>query len=187
MDSEVFDEFELAGAPDGFQRLWNPHRAAYQSRGQNQVTGEGDCPFCQGPERTDEESLIVHRGKTCFVLLNLYPYNPGHLLVCPYRHVPDLTDLTAEESREFTSLAQSSMRVLTAAARPMGFNLGINQGQAGGAGIAPHLHQHVVPRWQGDANFMPIIAQTKNLSATLGQTRELIATTWTPDVAEGSD
>ncbi len=172
------DEFELAGVPDAFQRLWTPHRAAYQKRGQDQVSGAADCPFCQGPGRSDEDSLIVHRGKSCFVLLNLYPYNPGHLLVCPYRHVPDLTDLHDAEAQEFTALTQRAMVVLREAANPGGFNLGINQGKVGGAGIAAHLHQHVIPRWNGDTNFMPIIAQTKNLSQTLGETRDLVASTW---------
>ncbi|GAA1817685.1 HIT family protein [Nesterenkonia flava] len=172
------DDFRLAGVPDAFQRLWNPHRAAYQSRGQDQVTGADDCPFCQGPARSDEDSLIVARGKTCFVILNLYPYNPGHVLVCPYRHVPDLTDLRPEEAAEFTRLAQQAMRVLRAVAKPAGFNLGINQGKVGGAGIAAHLHQHVIPRWGGDTNFLPVIAQTKNLSATLGETRQLLAEAW---------
>lgn len=181
-----YDEFELPGTPDGFQRLWSPHRAAYQSRGQEQVTSSQNCPFCAAPGREDEDSLIVHRGNHCFVLLNLYPYNPGHLLICPYRHVPDLTDLTAVESAEFISLAQDAMRTLKVTARPHGMNLGINQGKAGGAGIAPHLHQHVVPRWGGDTNFLPIIAQTKNLTATLADVREQISAAW-PGVTEDQD
>lgn len=172
------DSFELPGVPDAFQRLWTPHREAYQSKGQDQVTGEHNCPFCAAPERSDDESLIVARGRTCYVLLNLYPYNPGHLLVCPYRHVPDLTDLTAEEANEFTALTQQAMRALRAEANPAGFNLGINQGKVGGAGIAAHLHQHVIPRWSGDTNFLPIIARTKSLSVTLGEIRRLVAGAW---------
>ncbi|MGO1193258.1 MAG: HIT family protein [Nesterenkonia sp.] len=178
MEPHSVDDFELAGVPDAFQRLWSPHRAAYHSRGQDQVTGEGDCPFCLAPQRSDEGSLIVHRGRSCFVLLNLYPYNPGHMLVCPYRHVPDLTDLSDQESAEFMSLTQQAMGVLREVAKPSGVNLGINQGKVGGAGIAAHLHQHLVPRWSGDTNFMPIIAQTKNLSATLGETQQLLAEAW---------
>ncbi|WP_300344783.1 HIT domain-containing protein [Nesterenkonia sp.] len=176
--SEGVEDVPVAGVPDAFQRLWNPHRAAYQSRGQDQVTGEGDCPFCQGPARSDEDALIVRRGRLCFALLNLYPYNPGHVLVCPYRHVPDLTDLSEDEAAEFVAMTQQAMRVLREVARPAGFNLGINQGKVGGAGIAAHLHQHVVPRWSGDTNFMPIIAQTKNLSATLGESQQLLARAW---------
>lgn len=172
------DDFELPGVPDAFQRLWTPHRQAYQSKGQSQVTGEDNCPFCAAPGRSDEESLIVARGSTCFVLLNLYPYNPGHLLVCPYRHVPDLTDLDSEESVEFTALTQAAMCALRVVAKPSGFNLGINQGKVGGAGIAAHLHQHVIPRWGGDTNFLPLIAQTKSLSATLGDIRQQVADKW---------
>ncbi|GFZ80249.1 HIT family protein [Nesterenkonia alkaliphila] len=172
------DSFELPGVPDAFQRLWTPHREAYQSKGQDQVTGEHNCPFCAAPGRSDEESLIVARGRHCYVLLNLYPYNPGHLLVCPYRHVPDLTDLTEQESAEFIALTQKAMRALRGGADPAGFNLGINQGKVGGAGIAAHLHQHVIPRWSGDTNFLPIIAQTKSLSVTLGEIRRLVAEAW---------
>lgn len=172
------EEVGLAGVPDAFQRLWNPHRIAYLARGQDQVTGSGDCPFCAGPKHSDAESLIVHRGIRCFVVLNLYPYNPGHLLICPYRHVPDLTDLDAEESAEFTSMAQVAMTALRHAARAQGFNLGVNQGKVGGAGISAHLHQHVVPRWGGDGNFLPVIAQTKNMSQTLGETHELLVAAW---------
>lgn len=180
------DNYVLPGVPDAFQRLWTPHREAYQVKGQDQVTGEDNCPFCAGPKREDEQSLIVHRGRTCYVLLNLYPYNPGHLLVCPYRHVPDLTDLGPEEAAEFTALTQDAMRALRAQSHPAGFNLGINQGKAGGAGIAAHLHQHVIPRWSGDTNFLPIIAQTKSLSATLGEIRRLVAQAW-PDIAGGAE
>lgn len=168
----------LAGVPDAFQRLWNPHRIAYLKRGQDQVTGSGDCPFCAAPARSDAESLIVHRGTRCFAVLNLYPYNPGHLLICPYRHVPDLTDLGPQESAEFTGLSQVAMTALRNVAAAQGFNLGINQGKVGGAGISAHLHQHVVPRWGGDGNFLPIIAQTKNMSQTLGQTHEMLAEAW---------
>lgn len=177
-DGQVTDEFQLAGVPDGFQRLWNPHRMAYVSKGQDQVTGEATCPFCAAPARADEDSLIVARGSTCFALLNLYPYNPGHLLVCPYRHVPDYTDLTVEETAEFARFSQIGMTALRLASNCTGYNLGMNQGVTGGAGIAAHLHQHVVPRWSGDGNFLPIIAQTKNMAQTLGTVREALAESW---------
>ncbi|MDZ5078417.1 HIT domain-containing protein [Nesterenkonia sp. HG001] len=176
-DAET-DDFPLAGVPDAFQRLWNPHRIAYMRRGQDQVSGAEDCPFCAGPRRSDDESLIVHRGHHCYVLLNLYPYNPGHLLVCPYRHVPDLTDLTLAESQEFIRLSQVAMVALRTVAAPGGFNLGLNQGKDGGAGISAHLHQHVVPRWGGDGNFLPIIAQTKNMAQTLGETHRMLHDVW---------
>jgi len=177
-DAEVTDDFGLAGVPDAFQRLWTPHRMAYIKGGQDQFKNKDDCPFCVGPTRTDEESLIVYRGKTCYVVLNLFPYNPGHLLICPYRHVPDYTDITAEETAEFAELTQTAMRVLRKVSNPSGFNLGMNQGVTGGAGIAAHLHQHVVPRWGGDGNFFPIIAQTKAITQTLDEVRKLVAEAW---------
>ncbi|WP_375141823.1 HIT domain-containing protein [Zhihengliuella sp.] len=177
-DAEATDDFSLPGVPDSFQRLWTPYRMAYIKAGQQQVTDEHSCPFCRAPERSDEESLIVHRGETAFVVLNLFPYNPGHLLVCPYRHVPNYTDVTVEETAEIAALSQHAMRVLRRTANPSGFNLGMNQGTTGGAGIAAHLHQHVVPRWGGDGNFFPIIAQTKAIPATLADVREQIAGAW---------
>lgn len=177
-DAAVTDDFELPGVPDAFQRLWTPHRLAYIKGGQEKVTGSHNCPFCEAPSRSDEESLIVHRGALCFVILNLFPYNPGHLLVCPYRHVPDYTDLSVEETAEFAALSQQAMRVLRAVSNPTGFNLGMNQGVTGGAGIAAHLHQHVVPRWGGDGNFLPIIAQTKAITQTLGDVRQQVAAAW---------
>lgn len=157
---------------------------AYIQAGPDQVKDEHTCPFCAAPSRDDESSLIVHRGATCFVILNLYPYNPGHLLVCPYRHIPMYTDATAEETQEMAELAQTAMIAFETATRPKGYNLGMNQGVAGGAGIAAHLHQHVVPRWTGDGNFLPIIARTKNMSQTLGQTREILADVWPQAAAE---
>lgn len=181
----VVDDFELPGVPDAFQRLWTPHRLAYVKGGQDQFKGKDNCPFCEAPGRGDEESLIVHRGKLAYVVLNLYPYNPGHLLVCPYRHVPDYTDLTLEETAEFAALSQQAMRVLRQVANPSGFNLGMNQGVTGGAGIASHLHQHVVPRWGGDGNFMPIIAGTKAITQTLADVRQQVADAWA-DAGQGS-
>lgn len=177
-DAEVTDSFELAGVPDAFARLWTPHRLAYVKGGQEQVTGKDNCPFCDGPSRTDEEALIVHRGKLAYVILNLFPYNPGHLLVCPYRHVPDYTDIPVEESAEIAALSQKAMRVLRRVSNPSGFNLGMNQGVTGGAGIAAHLHQHIVPRWSGDGNFLPIIAGTKAITQTLGDARQQLAAAW---------
>ena len=177
-DAEVTDDFGLAGVPDAFQRLWTPHRMAYIKGGQDQFKDKDDCPFCVGPTRSDEESLIVYRGRTCYVVLNLFPYNPGHLLICPYRHVPDYTDITVEETAEFSELTQTAMRVLRKVSNPSGFNLGMNQGVTGGAEIAAHLHQHVVPRWGGDGNFFPIIAQTKAITQTLDEVRKLVAEAW---------
>jgi ATP adenylyltransferase len=177
-DDEATDGFELPGVPDAFQRLWTPHRMAYVKGGQGQFKNKDECPFCVAPARPDEESLIVHRGETAYVVLNLFPYNPGHLLVCPYRHVPDYTDITPAETAEFAELTQTAMRVLRKVANPSGFNLGMNQGEAGGAGVAAHLHQHVVPRWGGDGNFFPIIAQTKAITQTLDEVRKQVADAW---------
>lgn len=174
----VQDDFELAGVPDAFARLWTPHRMAYVKGGQGQFEDQDDCPFCAAPQRSDEESLIVHRGELVFVVLNLYPYNPGHLLVCPYRHVPDFTDLSVAETAEFAALTQQAMRVLRQVSNPSGFNLGMNQGVTGGAGISTHLHQHVVPRWGGDGNFLPIIAGTKAITQTLADVRDQVAARW---------
>ena len=164
---------------DGFDRLWTQHRMVYVAGDQRPADGgETDCPFCSAPGRTDEEGLIVARGEHVFAVLNLYPYNPGHLLICPYRHVADYTDLTEDETRELAEFTQEAMRAIRRVSSPPGFNLGMNQGAAGGAGIAAHLHQHVVPRFGGDANFLPIIAQTKALPQVHDQVRALVAGEW---------
>jgi ATP adenylyltransferase len=126
----------------------------------------------------DEEGLIVHRGVTAFVVMNLYPYNPGHLLICAYRHVPDLTDLTEQECNEVSALTAHSMKTIRKVSQPAGFNLGMNQGAISGAGVAEHIHQHVVPRWSGDANFMPIIGKTKVMPQLLTLTRAEISAAW---------
>lgn len=167
---------ELPGVPNGFQHLWTPHRLVYIQEGQ-QPKAE-DCPFCLAPARADEESLIVHRGKHAFALLNLFPYNSGHLLICPYRHFSTYDLATPEETQEIAELTQQAMRTLKKVSSAHGFNIGMNQGEVAGAGIAGHLHQHVVPRWANDANFFPIIAQTKALPRLLGDVRDDIAAAW---------
>jgi ATP adenylyltransferase len=169
-----------AGAPDGFGRLWTPHRMAY-IQGESKPTGPapGDgCPFCAIPDMTDEDGLIVRRGVHAYAVLNKYPYNGGHLMAVPYRHVADYTELTAEETAEVAELTKQAMSALRRASGAHGFNIGINQGSAGGAGIAAHLHQHVVPRWGGDTNFMPVVGHVKVLPQMLGDTRKLIADAW---------
>ncbi|HEX7662707.1 MAG TPA: HIT domain-containing protein [Pseudonocardiaceae bacterium] len=168
------------GVPDALQRLWTPHRMAY-IRGENKPTEDSaqDCPFCVLVRRGDDEAtLIVARGRLVFAVLNLYPYNPGHLMVLPYRHVADYTDLTPGETVELAEFTQRAMRVIRRVSAPHGFNIGMNQGEIAGAGIAAHLHQHVVPRWGGDANFMPVIGHTKVLPQLLGETRSLLAEAW---------
>ncbi|HWU45886.1 MAG TPA: HIT domain-containing protein [Humibacter sp.] len=174
---ELVDPSHLVGVPDAFQRLWTPHRMVYINQGQQSPHGE-DCPFCVAPTLSDEESLIVHRGRTVYALLNLFPYNSGHLLVCPYRHVSLYDDAMAEETAEIASVTQTAMRVIREVARNDGYNIGMNQGEIAGAGIASHLHQHVVPRWAADANFLPIVAKTKALPQLLGEVREAIAGAW---------
>lgn len=169
---------EFAGSADGFERLWTPHRMAY-IRGERPAEDGGEgCPFCAGPDRSDQDGLIVHRGVECFVVMNLFPYNPGHLLVCPYRHVSLYVDLTESETVEFTALTKAAVAALESASAPHGFNIGMNQGAVAGAGVAAHLHQHVVPRWGGDANFFPIIARTKALPALLEDVRSQLAAAW---------
>ena len=166
----------FAAAPDAFQRLWTPHRLAYIQNGQ--LPAEEECPFCLAPSMTDEQALIVARGEHAYVLLNLFPYNSGHLLVCPYRHVAAYDDATDDEVAEIASLTRVAMRVLTQTANCQGFNIGMNQGRIAGAGIAEHLHQHIVPRWALDSNFFPIIAGTKALPRLLGEVRDEIANAW---------
>jgi len=163
-----------AAEPDGLDRLWTPHRMAYIS-GADRPEG---CAFCAAPGLVEGESLVVARGEQVFAVLNLYPYNPGHLLVCPYRHVADYTELTGAETAELAAFTQRAMRVIRHASSPHGFNLGMNQGAVAGAGIAAHLHQHVVPRWGGDGNFMPVIGRTKVLPQLLGDTRALLLKAW---------
>jgi ATP adenylyltransferase len=167
------------GAPDGFQRLWMPHRMAY-IKGENKPAeaDEPDCPFCRIPGLPDAEALIVARGSLVYAVLNLYPYNSGHLMVCPYRHVADYTELDDAESAELAKLTRQAMRTLRTASGAQGFNIGMNMGGVAGAGIAAHLHQHVVPRWGGDANFMPVVGRTKVLPQLLADTRELLAGAW---------
>ena len=169
----------LAGVPDAFQRLWTPHRWAYLS-GQDRPADDSEaaCPFCRVPGLDDADGLVVARGEHAYVVLNLYPYNPGHMLVCPYRHVADYTDLGLDEVAEVASLTRSAMRVLRHVSHPHGFNLGINQGPVAGAGVAAHLHQHVVPRWGGDSNFLPVVARTKAVPVLLADTRTLLADAW---------
>lgn len=171
------DILESMGAMgDGHERLWTPHRLVYI---QNlQQPEEDECPFCLAPDKGDEDGLIVFRGKTSFVLLNLFPYNTGHMLVCPYRHVDTYDKATEEEIAEIGLLTQQSMRTLNKVFGNHGANIGMNQGQVAGAGIAAHLHQHIVPRWRNDANFFPIIAQTKAMPRLLGEVRETIASNW---------
>lgn len=163
---------------DRLERLWTPYRMAY-------ITGEpgngrdGDgCPFCEIPKKSDEDGLILHRGATAYAVLNLHPYNPGHLMVVPYRHTSEFETLTDDESRELTSMTQDAVRAVRAASAPHGFNVGLNLGGVAGGSLASHLHQHVVPRWSGDANFMTVLSNTKIMPQLLADTRALLAGAW---------
>ena len=167
------------GETDGLDRLWTPHRMAY-IRGENKPadSGAGECPFCRVPGGTDRDGLVVARGDLAYAVLNLYPYSPGHLLICPYRHIADYTETSDEEAAEMSALTKRAMAVVRAVSGAHGFNLGMNQGAIAGAGISAHLHQHVVPRWSGDQNFMPIIGRTKTLPELLADTRDLLSGAW---------
>ncbi len=170
----------FAGEPDAFGRLWAPHRMAYiHGAGKPAHPDPGEhCPFCRVASLSDEDALIVARGELVYAVLNLYPYNSGHLMTVPYRHVADYPDLTVDEVAELGDFTQRAMRALRAAMGPHGFNLGMNQGGVAGAGIAAHLHQHVVPRWGGDTNFVPVIAHTRVLPQLLSDARRELAAAW---------
>jgi len=178
-DAEVVSQ-DGAGVPDGFQRLWMPHRLAY-IKGEGKPGETEECPFDRLPRLRDAEALIVARGVLVYAVLNLYPYNSGHLMVVPYRHIADYTDLTETETAELADFTKRSMTALRDASQAQGFNIGMNMGHVAGAGIAAHLHQHVVPRWGGDANFMPVVGRTKVLPQLLADTRAILAAAWPPD------
>ena len=165
---------------DAWERLYTPHRMVYlRGEGKPTTDSAGDhCPFCRATELPVDEGLVIARGEYVYAVLNLYPYNSGHLMICPYRHVADYPDLTVAEVAELASFTQKAMRVVRRVSGAHGFNIGMNQGAVSGAGIAAHLHQHVVPRWGGDTNFMPIIGGTKVIPQLLNDTRELLATAW---------
>ena len=160
---------------EGFDRLWTPHRMAYVVAAPDDDTD--GCPFCAMREPRDGD-LVVARGETVFVVLNLHPYNPGHLMVMPYRHVPDLEDLADEEAAELMAATRRAVEVLKQVSGPHAFNIGINLGGVAGGSLAEHLHQHVVPRWSGDANFITVLGGTKTLPQLLEQTAELLADAW---------
>jgi len=168
------------GNPDAFQRLWTPHRMAY-IKGEGKPNGDladDGCPFCAIPTLDDEKGLIVRRGELCYAVLNLYPYNSGHLMLVPYRHLADYCELDREETLELATLTQQALVALRKAGGAQGFNVGMNLGGVAGAGIAAHLHQHVVPRWGGDTNFMPVVGHTRVLPQLLADTRQLVAENW---------
>lgn len=151
------------------ETLWAPWRMEF-------ITGKRGpgCIFCQLPAAVDrrKENLILHVGKLAFVIMNRYPYHSAHLMVIPLRHTSEFTDLTASENAEMSLLQQQCLRVLKATYSPEGFNFGMNLGQSGGAGIREHLHWHIVPRWLGDTNFLPLLCGTRSMPELLGETFE---------------
>ena len=154
-------------------RIWAPWRLAYVKDAAKDSAEE--CIFCAKPAAGDDRgNLIVHRGERCFVILNLFPYTNGHLMVAPYDHVSRVQDLPPETTAEMMELAQRAMSVLEDGYAPHGFNVGFNQGRVAGAGVEHHIHMHVVPRWGGDTNFMPVLADTRVMPQTLDQTYEAL-------------
>ena len=165
---------------DGFRRLWTPHRLAYIKEAAEQGTDQG-CPFCRIPTLPDEEGMVVARGERVYAVLNLHPYNPGHLMVLPYRHVGDLEELTTDELLDLMEFTRRAVRAMKQVAAPHAFNVGLNLGHVAGGSLSEHLHQHVVPRWGGDANYLAVIAQTKVIPQLLAETRALLAGAWPTD------
>ena len=143
-------------------RLWAPWRLEY-------LKGEksSDCIFCSRPALDDEEAFVVHRGSSCYVILNAFPYTNGHVMVAPYDHVGDLRELAPEAAGELMGLTQRALGAIEHVYGPEGFNLGMNLGEVAGAGFAGHLHMHVVPRWKGDTNFMPVVGDTRVMPEAL--------------------
>lgn len=153
---------------DGWQMeyLWAPWRMEYIVE-----VEKGGCIFCQKQEEKDDEAnFVLYRGKSNLIILNLFPYNPGHLLVAPYRHIPRLEDLTDEELAEHFNMVRKSVKLLTEVLKPTGFNIGLNIGKISGAGLEEHIHTHIVPRWQGDTSFMPVVSNTKVVPEALKAT-----------------
>jgi ATP adenylyltransferase len=156
------------------KQLWAPWRLEYIQ----QADEQDGCVFCLAAAGDDESSLVVHRGKLVFVLLNKFPYSSGHLMVAPVRHIGEFGDLTDDEALEIHRLAERGIAALAETYAPQGYNLGWNLGRIAGAGVVDHIHLHVVPRWAGDTNFMPVLADVKVLPEHLVATREKLAAAW---------
>ena len=155
-------------------RLWSPWRLQY-------VTSTGDphgCVFCEALSSEEAGSLVVHRGRDCYVILNLFPYNSGHLMVVPNRHIATLSAATREERCEMMDLTRLAEQALTESYRPQGLNVGINLGKAAGAGVLDHLHVHLVPRWSGDTNFMSVVGEVRVLPEDITQTAHRLRETF---------
>lgn len=158
----------------GFEKLWAPWRMKYIEG--IDVEDDGGCIFCEKPkENDDKKNFIIYRGKKCFIILNIFPYNNGHLLVVPYEHTSDMKDLDSETMLELMKTTSIVIEAIKKTMRPDGFNIGMNLGRTAGAGIKEHLHMHIVPRWNGDTNFMPVIGGTKVISESLEDTYEKLS------------
>ena len=166
------------GERDHLQRLWTPYRMTYLAEAPQKRDRDSEQPFTDIPQRSDEDGLVVARGELVYAVLNLYPYNPGHLMVVPYRRLSEIEDLTDAESAELMAFIQKAIRVIKNVSRPHGFNVGLNLGTSAGGSLAEHLHVHVVPRWGGDVNFMPVVGHTKVLPQLLADTRKILADAW---------
>jgi ATP adenylyltransferase len=158
--------------------LWAPWRHPYVTGSEPRTDAPG-CVFCAAPNEPAELSLVVYRGTKNYVILNRYPYNVGHLMVLPYRHVPSLVDLSAAELHELADLTQRAEQVLTGLFEPSGINVGINLGLAAGAGLRDHLHLHLVPRWSGDHSFITVVGETRVLTEELPATALRLRAAWT--------
>ena len=178
MDPEETIVDRGVGDPDHLQRLWTPHRMTYIADAVKAGAATSSEPFTDIPNMSDEDGLVVARGELVYAVLNLYPYNPGHLMVVPYRRVAELENLTEAESAELMTFTQKAIRVMKAVSRPHGFNVGLNLGTSAGGSLSEHLHMHVVPRWGGDANFITVIGDSKVIPQLLRDTRALLAAEW---------
>jgi ATP adenylyltransferase len=156
------------------ERLWAPWRLEYVRTADE----DSGCVFCRAAGLEDDEGLVLHRDELAFVLLNKYPYAGGHLMVAPYRHCGDLSELTSEEALAIHRLVAAAVGVLDAVMQPHGYNLGWNLGRVAGAGVVDHVHEHVVPRWAGDTNFMPVLADVRVMPEALAETRRRLAGAW---------
>ena len=156
------------------KQLWAPWRLEYIE----QADEQSGCVFCLAAEGDDEERHVVHRGERAFVMLNKFPYNSGHLMIAPFRHVAELAALEEPEALEVHRLAAAALEALGAEYDPQGYNLGWNLGRVAGAGVVDHVHLHVVPRWDGDTNFMPVLGDVKVLPEHLSETRRRLAAAW---------
>ncbi|MEU7138796.1 HIT domain-containing protein [Nocardia sp. NPDC046473] len=167
-----------AGEPDRLQRLWTPYRMSYIAEAASTDPTATGHPFTDIPKMSDEDGLVIARGELVYAVLNLYPYNPGHMMVVPYRRVANLEDLTVAEGAELMAFTQQAIRVMKRVSQPHGFNVGLNLGGVAGGSLADHLHQHIVPRWGGDANFITVVGGAKVMPQLLRETRALLSAAW---------